>query len=102
MATARRAGDKVQGLDSDLLQQANIGLLKAADRFDPDMGFRFSTYAEGWIRAEIQEYKIHDWSLVRLPNSASGRKLFHSFSAWKPGSSQRTTFHLSILLTEYC
>lgn len=78
MAAARRAGGKGQGLDSDILQQANIGLLKAADRFDPDMGFRFSTYAAWWIRAEIQDYKIQNWSLVRLPNSASSRKLFHN------------------------
>ena len=78
MAAARRASGKGQGLDSDILQQANIGLLKAADRFDPDMGFRFSTYAAWWIRAEIQDYKFHNWSLVRLPTSASGRKLFHN------------------------
>ena len=78
MAAARRAGGKGQGLDCDIQQQANIGLLKAANRFDPDMGFRFSTYAAWWIRAEIQEYKIHNWSLVRLPNSASGRKLFYN------------------------
>ena len=78
MAAARRAGGKGQGLDSDILQQANIGLLRAADRFDPDRGFRFSTYAAWWIRAEIQEYKIRNWSLVRLPNSPSGRKLFHN------------------------
>jgi len=78
MAAARRAGGKGRELDSDILQHANIGLLKAADRFDPDMGFRFSTYAAWWIRAEIQDYKVQNWSLVRLPNSASSRKLFHN------------------------
>jgi RNA polymerase sigma-32 factor len=52
--------------------------MKAADRFDADMGFRFSTYAAWWIRAEIQDYKIQNWSLVRLSNSASSRKLFHN------------------------
>jgi len=78
MAATRRAGGKGRELDSDLLQHANIGLLKAADRFDPDMGFRFSTYAAWWIRAEIQDYKVQNWSLVRLPNSPSYRKLFHN------------------------
>jgi len=76
-ASARRAGGKGQGYDGDLLQHANMGLLKAADRFDPDMGFRFSTYAKWWIRAEIQDFKIRNWSLVRLPISGSSRKLFY-------------------------
>jgi RNA polymerase sigma-32 factor len=75
---ASRAGGKGRELDRDILQHANIGLLKAADRFDPDMGYRFSTYAAWWIRAEIQDYKVQNWSLVRLPNSASCRKLFHN------------------------
>ncbi len=57
--------------DEDLIQQANLGLLKAADRFDPDMGFRFSTYATWWVRAEIQDYAYGDWSLIRLPGSSS-------------------------------
>lgn len=78
MAAARRAGGNGKELESDLLQHANIGLLKAADLFDPDKGFRFSTYAAWWIRAEIQDHKIQNWSLVRLPNSASSRKLFHN------------------------
>ena len=76
IASARRASGKGRDLDIDLLQHANMGLLKAADRFDPDMGFRFSTYAKWWIMAEIQDYKIHNWSLVRLPTSAASRKLF--------------------------
>ena len=78
IGAASRAGGKGHELDKDILQHANIGLLKAADRFDPDMGFRFSTYAAWWIRAKIQDYKVQNWSLVRLPNSASYRKLFHN------------------------
>jgi RNA polymerase sigma-32 factor len=65
-------------LDGNILQQANIGLLKAAEGFDPNKGFRFSTYAAWWIRAEIQDDKIRSWSLVRLPNSVSSRKLFYN------------------------
>jgi RNA polymerase sigma-32 factor len=78
IAATSRAGGKGRELDIDILQHANIGLLKAADRFDPDKGFRFSTYAAWWIRAEIQGYKIQSWSLVKLPNSASSRKLFYN------------------------
>ncbi|WP_296428069.1 sigma-70 family RNA polymerase sigma factor [Yoonia sp.] len=78
IAATSRAGGKGRELDTDILQHANIGLLKAADRFDPDKGFRFSTYAAWWIRAEIQDYKIQNWSLVKLPNSAASRKLFHN------------------------
>lgn len=62
--------------DEDLIQQANLGLMKAADRFDPDMGFRFSTYAAWWVRAEIQDYAYGDWSLIRLPGASSLRRLF--------------------------
>ena len=78
IAATSRAGGKGRELDTDILQHANIGLLKAADRFDPDKGFRFSTYAAWWIRAEIQDYKIQNWSLVRLSNSAPSRKLIHN------------------------
>lgn len=62
--------------DEDLIQQANLGLMKAADRFDPDMGFRFSTYAAWWVRAEIQDYAYGDWSLIRLPGSSALRRVF--------------------------
>ena len=78
LAAAKRAGGRGREIDDDILQQANIGLLKAADRFDPDRGFRFSTYAKWWIRAEIQEYTLQNWSLVRLPNQPSTRKLFYN------------------------
>ena len=60
MAATRRAGGRGQGLDMDILQQANIGLLKAADCFGPEIGFGFSTCAAWWIRAEVQEYKIQN------------------------------------------
>ena len=62
--------------DEDLIQQANLGLLKAADRFDPDMGFRFSTYASWWVRAEIQDFAYDDWSLIRLPGASALRRVF--------------------------
>lgn len=59
--------------DTDLVQQAQIGLMKAIDRFDPDRGFRFSTYAVWWARAEIQDYTRANKSIVRRPNSALTR-----------------------------
>ncbi|RBI85241.1 RNA polymerase subunit sigma [Rhodosalinus halophilus] len=76
LAAARRAAGPGRMPDDDVIQQANIGLLKAAERFDPDKGFRFSTYAAWWIRAEIQDYRMRSWSLVRLGNSPALRRLF--------------------------
>ena len=51
---------------SDLIQEAGLGLMKAADKFDPDRGVRFSTYAVWWIKAGIQDYVMRNWSLVEL------------------------------------
>lgn len=62
--------------EPDLMQHAHLGLLKAADRYDPDLGHRFSTYAAWWVRAEIQEARMKNWSLVRRGNSARARKMF--------------------------
>ncbi len=60
--------------DQDLIQQANIGLMKAADRFDPNRENRFSTYAIWWVRAEIQDYMRANMSIVRRPNSPQTRR----------------------------
>ena len=73
-AMAKRFSAGLQSAEPDLVQQANIGLMKAADRFDPDRGHRFSTYAVWWVRAEIQDYKLANMSIVRRPNSAAFRK----------------------------
>jgi len=75
-SAAAKAGRSGGRPDEDLIQQANLGLLKAADRFEPDMGFRFSTYAAWWVRAEIQDYAYADWSLIRLPGASSLRRVF--------------------------
>lgn len=74
VAMARRHGPKGAEPDHDLVQQASIGLIKAADRFDPENGARFSTYAAWWMRAEIQDFKQANMSVVRRPNSAQFRK----------------------------
>lgn len=75
-AMAKRFSPGDRKPDPDLVQQANIGLMKAADRFDPERGIRFSTYAVWWVRAEIQDFKLANLSVVRRPNSAEFRKAF--------------------------
>jgi len=76
MATAKRHSRDKKLDDPDLIQHAHIGLIKAANGFDPDKGFRFSTYAAWWIRAELQEYRIRTWSLVQRTRTAKSRKVF--------------------------
>jgi|APTNR8051073442_1049403.scaffolds.fasta_scaffold04809_6 RNA polymerase sigma-32 factor len=61
---------------AEMVSEANVGLLQAVERFDPERGFRLATYAMWWIRAAIQEYILHSWSLVRLGTTAQQKKLF--------------------------
>jgi RNA polymerase sigma-32 factor len=61
---------------ADLIQEGNVGLMKAVKRFDPEVGVRLVTYAVHWIRAEIHEYVLRNWRLVKIATTKAQRKLF--------------------------
>jgi RNA polymerase sigma-32 factor len=67
----------------ELIGEGNIGMMRAVRRFDPDRGFRLATYAMWWIRAAIQEYILHSWSLVKVGTTATQKKLFFNLRRLK-------------------
>ena len=68
---------------TDLISEGNLGIMQAVKKFDPEKGFRLATYAMWWIRAEIQEYVLHSWSLVKIGTTAAQKKLFFNLKKLK-------------------
>jgi RNA polymerase sigma-32 factor len=84
LAVSMASKYKRYGADmTDLVQEAGIGLMKAAEKFDPERGVRFSTYAVWWIKASIQDYVMRNWSLVRTGSTSSQKALFFNLKRVK-------------------
>lgn len=85
---------------ADLIQEGNIGLMKAIKHFDPDRGVRLMTFAVHWIRAEIQDYVVRNWRLVKLATTKNQRKLFFNLRQMKESDKSLTLDQAKKIATE--
>lgn len=84
---------------ADLIQEGNVGLMKAVKRFDPDQGVRLVSYAIHWIKAEMHEYILRNWRMVKLATTKAQRKLFFNLRSHKTGLDTMTPDQVSALAT---
>ncbi|MBC7499976.1 MAG: RNA polymerase sigma factor RpoH [Herminiimonas sp.] len=82
---------------ADLIQEGNIGLMKAVKRFDPDQGVRLVSYAMHWIKAEMHEYILKNWRLVKVATTKAQRKLFFNLRSHKQGLDSMTPTQVDAL-----
>jgi len=85
---------------ADLIQEGNIGLMKAVKRFDPDRGTRLVSFAMHWIKAEIHEYILRNWRLVKVATTKAQRKLFFNLRSMKSGLAPMTGADVQRIATE--
>jgi len=85
---------------ADLIQEGNIGLMKAVKRFDPDRGVRLVSFAIHWIKAEMHEYVLRNWRLVKVATTKAQRKLFFNLRSMKKGLAPLTSEDISRVATE--
>jgi RNA polymerase sigma-32 factor len=85
---------------ADLIQEGNIGLMKAVKRFDPERGVRLVSFAVHWIRAEIHEYILRNWRIVKIATTKAQRKLFFNLRSMKTGLNTLTPDEVEAMATE--
>ena len=85
---------------ADLIQEGNIGLMKAVKRFDPTMGVRLVSFAVHWIKAEIHEYVIKNWRIVKIATTKAQRKLFFNLRSMKKSSANLTLAEAEAIATD--
>jgi len=85
---------------ADLIQEGNIGLMKAVKRFDPERGVRLVSFALHWIKAEIHEYILRNWRLVRVATTKAQRKLFFNLRSHKSSNRAMTDAEIDALARE--
>jgi RNA polymerase sigma-32 factor len=85
---------------ADLIQEGNIGLMKAVKRFDPERGVRLVSFAIHWIKAEMHEFILRNWRLVRIATTKAQRKLFFNLRSMKPGLDSLTQDEIKAMAQE--